>query len=434
MSTKSDRIAFLLFITAILFAVFGYGYAVGHFHIFPYTLFNEAEQGFKEVHETNEKGRNFNWFYKRLTPPHPPPIQNSASAYPGLNLITRVAVDYTLEVQVANMEGEALHTWQLDWFEIWPDVEHLAEKYKPKSRPGTHIHGAVLMDNGDLIFNFEHRGLVRINPKGEVVWRFPHQTHHSVHVHSDGNLWVCGQREHLKAHPNFSNRIPPFSEYLIFEITPDGQLQKEWSIAELLAGNGYEGLLHLNGKNNVSTKSTGDNLHLNDVEPFPDHIKPGLFEQGDVLVSLRNINTVFVFNRASNKIKYLTTGRFIRQHDPDFIDGNTISVFDNNNIPSNSRKPHSKITLVDASTGSFSTHYTGSLEQPFFTDIMGKHQWLPNGNLLITSSREGRAFEINANGDIVWEYYNDIEKGIIGLLEEVQRIPIELQSIFGYTI
>ena len=54
---------------------------------------------------------------------------------------------------------------------------------------------------------------------------------------------------------------------------------------------------------------------------------------------------------------------------------------------------------------------------------MGKHQWLKNGNLLITEGSEGRAFEINKNGNIVWEYINLVEDGYIGIVEEVQRLP-----------
>ena len=32
----------------------------------------------------------------------------------------------------------------------------------------------------------------------------------------------------------------------------------------------------------------------------------------------------------------------------------------------------------------------------------GKHQYLPNGNMLITEAVPGRVFEINASGKVVW--------------------------------
>ena len=35
-------------------------------------------------------------------------------------------------------------------------------------------------------------------------------------------------------------------------------------------------------------------MHLNDVEPFSSSMQPGVFARETVLVSLRNIHTVFV--------------------------------------------------------------------------------------------------------------------------------------------
>jgi hypothetical protein len=40
----------------------------------------------------------------------------------------------------------------------------------------------------------------------------------------------------------------------------------------------------------------------------------------------------------------------------------------------------------------------------FFSSQAGTAQALPNGNVVITSSRGGRIFEINRTGEIVWEY------------------------------
>ena len=68
--------------------------------------------------------------------------------------------------------------------------------------------------------------------------------------------------------------------------------------------------------------------------------------------------------------------------------------------------------------------------EPFFTSIMGKHQWLPNGNMLFTESMNGRAFEIDQEGEIVWEFFNIVDDGYIGLVEEVSRLPVEFTEAF----
>jgi hypothetical protein len=190
-------------------------------------------------------------------------------------------------------------------------------------------------------------------------------------------------------------------------------------------------MLHLGSLKNTALEASGDLLHLNDVEPFPSTMTPGFFGPGDVLVSLRNVNTVFVFNADTRKIKFVTTGRFTRQHDPDFIDGNRFSVFDNMGVQPGARDRQSRIVIITAPEQSLEVYYEGTPAHPFYTDIMGRHQWLPNGNLLITETRRGRAFEINRQGEIVWEYLNPAGNGVVGILEEVARLPAEYGRLYG---
>ncbi len=416
-----ERLALALFAASVAVLSFAYGFAVGRYRIFPYRFLDLAAEGFEEVRRTVVRDE-LPWYLRRVDHPAQVAVRNTPGACQGVNVVTRVAGEKSLAVTVIDMEGRTLHEWKIDWFKIWPDAAHLPERLVPRSPPGTHIHGAVVMDDGGLVFNFEHLGLVRLSREGKVVWRLPYQTHHSVHRHDDGNLWVCGQKEHSEPSPRFPNRVPPFPEYTVLEVTPDGKIATEWSVAELLRGSGHHGLLYLGSLDNESVQIAGDALHLNDVEPFPEALAEGFFRHGDVLVSLRNINTVFAFNRRTGKIGFLCTGWFVRQHDPDFIDGNTFSVFDNNAIAPTDNGQQSRIVIVSAAERTCRTFFEGSAKVPFYTNIMGKHQWLPNGNCLITESRAGRAFELSPQGEVVWEYVNYVGDGVVGLVEEVQRL------------
>lgn len=267
----------------------------------------------------------------------------------------------------------------------------------------------------------------------------PYQTHHSVHKDDNGNLWVGGKKFQTERNSRLPNLLPPYYEDTLLEVSPEGKILREYSVADILRKNGYTGLLYLGTLNNESTRIRGegkllgadDILHLNDVEPFSAQMESGLFEPGDVMVSLRNINTVFVFNTESEEIKFISIGKFVRQHDPDFIDGNTISVFDNNNNNAVTVEEHkSRIAIVSATDNTVETYFEGTPEQPFFTNVMGKHQWLPNGNLLITESKSGRGFEVDRQGKIVWEYYNYVDHGIVGAVAEFQRLSPEYTSLF----
>jgi hypothetical protein len=397
--------------------------------VFPHGFLAHAVKGFAELRL--EYSDALPWYYNRVEDRASRPSRTTDQAYAGLNLVTRISTGRALAAEIIDMDGQKLHEWKIDWFKIWPDAAHLPKEIVPSGRPGTHTHGAVVLDNGDLVFNFEHLGLVRLNRRGEVVWRLPYQTHHSVHRHDDGNLWICGQKHHVEPTDRFPNRVPPFDEYTILEVTPDGRIANEWSVADLLKENGLPGLLHLGSLANRSTQVHGDALQLNDVEPFPSGMEEGFFTQNDILVSLRNINTVFVFNRNSRKTKFVCTGWFVRQHDPYFIDGNRFSVFDNNNIAPQGHGQQSRIVIVSALDNTAEVFFEGNSKTPFYSDIMGKHQWLGNGNLLITESRNGRAFEINLDTQVVWEYVNYVDHEVVGFVEEVQRLPLEYGRLFG---
>ena len=106
------------------------------------------------------------------------------------------------------------------------------------------------------------------------------------------------------------------------------------------------------------------------------------------------------------------------------IDGNRFSVFDNNNSTHEIYDPQSRIVIVSARERTTEVAFEGTREAPFYTYIMGKHQWLPNGNVLITESLFGRGFEVNPQGEIVWQYVNKIDDDMVALVEEVTRLPV----------
>jgi hypothetical protein len=428
-SFSSDRLAPVLFFVSTILLAFGYGAAVVKYEIFPYTIMRNAFEAAKSLSDKIEG--ELPWYYSKIRYTESSNIYQRGLTYDGLNLVVSIAADNQLSVRVTDMEGKNIHQWEIDWFDIWPNPEHIPESHLPKSRPGTHIHGAALLENGDLVFNFEHLGLVRLNICGDVVWRLPYRTHHSIYVDEDGNLWVSGQKNHFKPLSEFPNYKPSFIEYTILKVSPEGEIIQEISVMDLLKNNDLNGLLYMGTLNNMSTEVRGDTLHLNDVEVFPSSMEPGIFEVGDIMISLRNINTILVFRPDNKKIKFLSTGGFVRQHDPDFLDGNTISVFDNNNIGPNSNGHQSRILILSAIENKSFVYYSGNKDHRFYTNIMGKHQWLPNGNLLISEPRNGRAFEINKDGKIVWQFFNEVEPGIVGLMEEVERLPFKYTGLFS---
>lgn len=426
-----SRPAAVAFVASALFLAFSYGMLAGLCRWFPSGLYDDALAGWQSLRDNGDAATT--WYRKTLRQPGPPAIQNPGGAHPGWNLVTEIDAN-ELCVRLIDLDGTELRHWALDWFQLWPDATHIPDRLRPRSQPGTHINGATLLPEGDLVCNFEHLGLVRVDWQGKVVWRLPYQTHHSVWRAEDGRLWVCGQREHTEPSPRLPNLRPPFVEDTILVVHPSGRIEREWSVLDLLLQNGRQGLLAMSNRDDFDSSGSGDITHLNHVEPFPTRLRPGYFQPGDVLVSLRNIHTVLVFDSATGQIKLQSTGQFVRQHDPHFVDGNHLSVFDNNTAAPDLPQPQdltqrkgraqSRIAILHGPSLQVQTWFAGTAEQPFYTPILGRHQWLPNGNLLITDSCAGRAFELNRNRQVVWWYINYTGPQEIGAVEQVERVPV----------
>lgn len=438
LSIASDYAAPILFTFSIAAGVFLYGFVVGRYHIFPSQLLTIAKAGLEELKskpllmELSEMDpKDLPWYYKQARNPDTPAIHNTGEAHQGLNLITKIAADRRISAEIIDMDGQVVQTWDIDWFKIWPDSGHLPDDIKPKSLPGTQIHGAAVIENGDIVFNLERGGTVRMDRNSNIVWKLPHISHHSITEHDDGNLWIPSTTRHTSVDPRYPKRKPPFDENTILEVSPDdGQILNRWSVQDVLEKNGYGGLLAMwTTPSNFEGRPRDDRLHHNDVEPFPEGMREGFFKKGDILVSLRNVNTVFVFNRHTEEIKYISSGLFIDQHDPDFIDGNAFSVFDNKS-PSGTGDFHSRIVIISAAENTLDVFFESSPEVPFYTPEMGKHQWLPNGNVLITEAENGRAIEVNSIGEVTWEYVNYVDDGIVGVLSQAERLPIEYAEYY----
>jgi hypothetical protein len=375
-------------------------------------------------------GRN-DWYYvdakdRKLVEHYAP-----AKVQPGLTLVTGIGEDHQLGIKVIDFDGAVVHQWLVDWYDIWPDATHVPEHLIPKGKPGTHIHGSRLMDNGDIVFNFENIGLIRLDACANVVFKKPFLSHHSINVDDNGDFWLPTQVFHDKKLKAFPNVKPQFKDDTISHISKDGELISQVSVMQLLHDNGYDGLLYMSTLSSRKPKVSGDVFHLNDVEVFPGHLAEGVFKHGDVMVSLRNNNTVFVYDPKTLKIRYLTSGKFVRQHDPDFIDGNSFSVYDNNHIASKDFGHNSKIVIVSALDDSVTSYLEDDDNLPFFSNIMGKHQWLDNGNLLIVESMNGRTFEVTPDKQRVWQYNNLIaQKGLAGIMEGSQRLNRQFDRAF----
>jgi len=384
-----------LFVISLCILAFGYGVATNRYKLFPYHI---MEQGTTQLKA----------FFKILKEPYLWPIRynetgvkiyNREKIMPGVTLLTSFwsETGWTAGIRLIDLEGKILHHWEVKPKEIWPQSPYTDHTKNSKNVNNNFVHGTYLYPNGDIIFNISFLGPVRMNSKGEVLWKIPYRTHHSVFRDDDGNFWVAGIKwvepgdDRIKLFPGLS---APFTEETILKISPDGTILKEISVLESLYKGNYQHLLY---QYNVRS---GDLLHLNDVEVLNRKLAKDfpLFDYGDIVISSRHLNLIAVLDQ-SGKIKWLSMGIFTNQHDPDFEQNGWITVFDNR-----TGLGRTMIRQINPASNEVKTLYPTNLDQEFYTKIGGKHQKLNNGNRLITESCAGRVFEISPEGETVWEW------------------------------
>ena len=133
---------------------------------------------------------------------------------------------------------------------------------------------------------------------------------------------------------------------------------------------------------------------------------PGLWRKGDLLICILKLDMIAVIDHESGQAIW-TWGRERLQnphHATHLPDGN-ILIFDNG-----VERNYSRIVKLDPRKMKIIWQYVADPPDSFFTSSRGGCQELPNGNILISETNNGRAFEVTPDGEIVWEYYNEVLK------------------------
>lgn len=329
---------------------------------------------------------------------------------PGLTLIAKnwKDFDWMPGLKLIDHKGRIVHEWKADLDELFPDSAIAQVADIPRAVADRPLHGVHLIANGDVIFNIGYVGTVRLDACGRVVWRLPRGGHHSVERAEDGTFWVSAVSDEVRTRTSrypegFPGLNNPVYHDLILQVSGDGSILRKYNILEILYANGLERYIAKGG-----LFVSEDVTHLNDVESLPRSMADNypLFEAGDLLVSLRNLDLVFVFDPDTEEVKWHASDPFIRQHDPDFIGDGWIGVFDNNwdRTARGTMLGGSRIVALQPHTDSTTVLYRGLEEEPFHSSIMGKWQKLGNENLLLTEARASRIVEVTPGGEMVWEW------------------------------
>jgi hypothetical protein len=231
-------------------------------------------------------------------------------------------------------------------------------------------------------------------------------------------------------------------------IGPDGKTRERIDVMDLLVDNGYVGLVR-------QTNNECDPLHLNFVQYVDEQLASRLdrVDAGDLVISLRNVNTVLIFSPQTRAIKWMDTGRYIEQHSPRFLPDGSLVVFDNTGGDAKAGGARIVRQRIDDETGERGFSVVApregvSLGGDFTSDYAGKIAVGPNGDrLLIALTQMGEIVEIDLeSGEALWRYQKVFAaKGYPGAAADERRsVKVEafdasyvdkaaFASVFGYT-
>ncbi|RMC29509.1 arylsulfotransferase family protein [Paracoccus alkanivorans] len=328
------------------------------------------------------------------------PAGSTAEGYVLVAGLSETQDDTFHVVRLYDGQGNEVHRWPVHY-------DLLDTERRPQN---VMLHGMEVFEDGSLALTFdEGHAIARIDACGKSMWSLHDGYHHSINRDGEGRLVTLRNDDVVRLDENTG------------EILSSVGLRKEM----VEGGNADQrAMLHIRTRTPENADETvtylADPFHTNDAEPLRAEMADAfpMFEAGDVLFSLRELNLITVIDPETGRMKWWHYGPWFKQHDPDFQPDGRITLLDNATGTGKSR-----ILAIRPGEEKVETLFEGSDELPFYTWRRGKHQFLPDGNILLTEAEGGRVLEVTPEGELVWERHFkwDAEQNVV--ITEARYVP-----------
>jgi hypothetical protein len=224
-----------------------------------------------------------------------------------------------------------------------------------------------------------------------------HDFHHSINKDGETFFWTWDGLDFVKFSKNSGKEMDRFS---IFDVIA---ANREIHAFEIRMKDIHRSLKNLSRKDFLK-----DPFHPNDIDPLPRDLANSFpqFETGDLLVSMRELNLIFVLRPDKRKVMWYSQGHVSRQHDPEWNSDGTITVYNNKPYLENS-----DITKIDIRNNSVETIISGE-KYSIYGRARGDHTIMPDGSILIVVTDQGRMLHVSKDGDeLEAEFVNKFDDG-----------------------
>jgi hypothetical protein len=352
-----------------------------------------------------DKSATGNWFPARFE--RTGVLQyDRARAQPGYTLY---AAAPDLSAHLVDMHGRELHRWSVNRDEVMPGASREARTFFGILQP--QVEGRHLYPNGDLLMVYEQQAmgewggpLLKLDKDSRILWKADIKSHHALEVAGD-RIYVLTQ---TFTPPSPTPIVPslegmPYIDDNVTVLDADGKVLGTHSVLNALAATKTMRLGEI-----VPFNDRADPLHTNSVNVLTEataRFIPGA-KPGNVLLSLKHLDTLAVMDLESDTIVWTLRGSWRQQHDARVLPNGNILLFDNEG--GLSRRGKSRVLEIAPGSGGIVWSFEGTEADPLESDIRGGVERLKNGNTLIAESTSGRILEVTPDRSVVWEYVQPI--------------------------
>ncbi len=312
---------------------------------------------------------------------------------PGVNFYT---IHPLCAAELMDADGKRIRFWQ--------------------SLPGKHWGNAHLLANGDLMaigadawaenegfdtaFADEKRFILRMNWKGDILWKRYINAHHDVREAPSGRFVTLTFARRLI--PAIDPKIETRDDQITL-LDSEGNELESLSLYDALAARPDLYKFQAVASQKFGGKDVIDLFHGNSVEWMTSEElakRDPIYSLDNVLVSSRNQDSIFIINWKSKQVVWAWGQGIVQaQHDAQVLSSGNIIMFDNG-----PERGFSRAIEINPSTREIVWEYKPDDPKFLHSLSRGSVQRLANGNTLIGDSDHGRAIEVTPGGEIVWEF------------------------------